>query len=179
MLFASGLRKAVDQADPSAAAILVTAEETNRLLIERRRRQMIRRHTCGTLKPQEDGVRTVSFLTPELAIAEDDNESSGLYSKKPPPPSIVPPSIGSRPAVDDWGTSAFSLPAAPASAAAVPPYTPANSAPTAASSGAGDDFDDEWTDDEDDMVVSTDKVRFSLSLQSSNNSNAIRPYSAF
>ncbi|XGW25974.1 hypothetical protein V3C99_006968 [Haemonchus contortus] len=72
-------------------------------------------------------------------------------SMPPPlPPSIAAPSITTRPALDDWGTSAFALPAAPAGSAAVPPYTPANSAPAAASSV--DDFDDEWTDDEDDMV---------------------------
>ncbi|VDO79701.1 unnamed protein product [Haemonchus placei] len=154
MLFASGLRKAVDQADPSAAAILITAEETNRLLLEKRRRQMIRRHTCSSLKPEVD--RTVSFLTPQLAIAEDDSETS-----QPLPPSITAPSITTRPAaLDDWGTSAFALPAATAGSAAVPPYTPANSAPAAASSV--DDFDDEWTDDDDDMVVSS--VDTSLSV---------------
>lgn len=80
MLFASGLRKAVDQADPSAQAILVTAEETNRLLIERRRRQMIRRHTCSTLKPDAQEIRSVSFLTPPLEAVEDESEPSEVGS---------------------------------------------------------------------------------------------------
>nr|CDJ83458.1 unnamed protein product [Haemonchus contortus] len=80
----------------------------------------------------------------------------------PLPPSIAAPSITTRPALDDWGTSAFALPAAPAGSAAVPPYTPANSAPAAASSV--DDFDDEWTDDEDDMVVSSVGTTISVFL---------------
>ncbi|VDM85978.1 unnamed protein product [Strongylus vulgaris] len=71
MLFASGLRKAVDQVDPSAAAILATAEETARLLAEKRHRQMIRRHTCSTLKPD---IKDLKVFAPPLAIKEDDDE---------------------------------------------------------------------------------------------------------
>lgn len=53
MLFTSGLRKAVDQYDPNAAAIAETADHTARILAEKRKR-MIRRHTCSTLKPTTD-----------------------------------------------------------------------------------------------------------------------------
>ncbi|VDP15477.1 unnamed protein product [Heligmosomoides polygyrus] len=118
MLFASGLRKAVDQADPSAQAILVTAEETNRLLIERRRRQMIRRHTCSTLKPDAQEIRSVSFLTPPLEAVEDESEPS-----EPLPPSL-PQVPTTRPPVDDWGTSAFAL---PTTTSVPPPYNPGRS----------------------------------------------------
>ncbi|GMS96282.1 hypothetical protein PENTCL1PPCAC_18457, partial [Pristionchus entomophagus] len=52
MLFTSGIRKAVDAYNPSAAAIMTTAEETAKLLEERRRKQMLRRHTCSTLRPE-------------------------------------------------------------------------------------------------------------------------------
>ncbi|ETN84709.1 hypothetical protein NECAME_06739 [Necator americanus] len=124
MLFASGLRKAVDQADPNAAAILVTAEETARLLAEKRRRQMIRRHTCSTLKPELEEMKSVTFYTPPLAIKEDDSEI--LSSEEQPlPPSI--PQVSSRPALDDWGTSGFSLPPPTTS---VPPFTSGTGAGT-------------------------------------------------
>ncbi|KAL6737778.1 hypothetical protein Aduo_011393 [Ancylostoma duodenale] len=155
MLFASGLRKAVDQADPSAAAIMVTAEETARLLAERRRRQMFRRHTCSTLKPDLDEIKTVSFLPPPLAIKEDDSEITESESEKPLPPSI--PQVSSRPALDDWGTSGFSLPPPTTSVPSITPASgaaPANNVHPAPSSAGGDDFDDEWTDEDEEIVVS-------------------------
>ncbi|WKY08076.1 hypothetical protein Q1695_007517 [Nippostrongylus brasiliensis] len=153
MLFASGLRKAVEQADPSTAAIMLAAEETNRVLVERRRRQMIRRHTCSTLRPDLDDIRTVSFLTPPLEVVEDESESNEV---KPLPPSVPPPVTTRPPVTDDWGTSAFALP----TTAPVPPYNPgkpvlenATSVPTAASSAGGDEFDDEWTDEDEDLAA--------------------------
>ncbi|KHJ84971.1 hypothetical protein OESDEN_15309 [Oesophagostomum dentatum] len=158
MLFASGLRKAVDQADPNAVAIMVTAEETARLLAEKRRRQMTRRHTCSTLKPDMSDIKGVTFLKPPLAIKEDDGETeeeSETKQGKPLPPSL--PQVSSRPSVDDWGTSGFSL---PPPASAVPSFTPSNSVTPvnnvqpASSSAGGDDFDDEWTDEDEEVVVS-------------------------
>ncbi|KAE9411910.1 hypothetical protein Angca_002099, partial [Angiostrongylus cantonensis] len=71
MLFTSGLRKAVDQTDPRMAAVLVTAEETDQLT-QRRRRQMIRRHTCSTMKPVLEDLRPVTFFTSSSIIEENE-----------------------------------------------------------------------------------------------------------
>uniref|UniRef100_A0A1I7XJJ5 t-SNARE coiled-coil homology domain-containing protein n=1 Tax=Heterorhabditis bacteriophora TaxID=37862 RepID=A0A1I7XJJ5_HETBA len=98
MLFASGLRKAVDQYDPCMAAVNATAEETAKLLNEKRRRQMIRRHTCSTLKP-DALLRTVTFES-AFTIKEDDEYQRQVFA----PSSSVPPS---KTVNDDWGSSTF------------------------------------------------------------------------
>ncbi|KAJ1346660.1 hypothetical protein KIN20_001544 [Parelaphostrongylus tenuis] len=147
MLFSSGLRKAVDQTDPKMAAVMAAADETNQLK-ERRRRQMLRRHTCSTMKPVLENLAPVKLL-PQSSITEEDEDRT---KKNPLPPPVAPLS---RPPVDDWGAG-FPLPATtptPSSHAAA--TTNAQAAP---SSAGGDDFDDEWTDDEDD--VSTWRTKF-------------------
>ncbi|KJH45301.1 hypothetical protein DICVIV_08647 [Dictyocaulus viviparus] len=139
MLFATGLRKAIDQADPSMAAIMVTAEQTERLLTEKRRRQMIRRHTCSTLKPDVKDLGPVTFFTPSSANEED------KYEPLPPPAAPL-----SRSPADDWGAG-FPLPAAVPTPQSIASAT--TNAQVAPSSFGGDDFDDEWTDDEDEVLV--------------------------
>ncbi|KAK6752886.1 hypothetical protein RB195_003968 [Necator americanus] len=76
----------------------------------------------------------------------------------PLPPSI--PQVSSRPALDDWGTSGFSLPPPTTS---VPPFTSGTGAGTTnntqpAPSSAGDDFDDEWTDEDEEVLETGNHV---------------------
>ncbi|CAB3409647.1 unnamed protein product [Caenorhabditis bovis] len=157
MLFTSSLRKAVDMYPTNAGVISQTAEETHRLLLEKRRKQMIRRHTCSAfIKPAAESVpslpppRVVHFN----ATIEEEEPKPVAPSAPPPPPtsfSAAEPT-SSRP-YDDWGAAPF----VPAGVAAQPaqPAPPAQQftghAPSSVYSQQNDDFDDEWTDEDEEQ----------------------------
>ncbi|PAV90334.1 hypothetical protein WR25_25162 [Diploscapter pachys] len=186
MLFTSGLRKAVDAAaayDPLQAAVNATAEETARLLAEKRKKQMIRRHTCSTLKPDASvslSTRNVTFSITE-SVESSPAPCRHYRDKFSAPVSLAGSSYASSAAglnkqpsagsaqFDDWGSGSFAPPShssQPQPPAFAPPsHTLAQHAassapslgglPSQTTSNAGDDFDDEWTDEDEEQNVSS------------------------
>lgn len=73
MLFTSGLRKAVEQYNPS------DPDSVARTLAERRAKQMRRRHTCASFKPenpQSSPLRQPKLFARNALVEEDETEVS-------------------------------------------------------------------------------------------------------